>query len=206
MVASDSVTAPSTLTTPARAPVSVAATSSTWQDFPATPLLPMVVSDSVTAPSTLTSPVCAPGSVAASSKWQGFKIVGDNIDKNVRRRHQRADRTTVSLHYFNAFAVGDRVDFSSFSEKKPDISFNESLVESLLPSKADLHELLANFKVLVSRILVEHLPLLSKLSSVVTKHITHKYSTEMALKSEVVSTIIFVCDICVLTKYMFSIH
>jgi len=41
--------------------------------------------------------------------WSGFKIVGDNIDKNLRRSYQRCDRQTVSLHYFHSCAVGDRI-------------------------------------------------------------------------------------------------
>ena len=34
-------------------------------------------------------------------EWQGFKIVGDNIDKTVHSRHQTIDSPTQSLHYFN---------------------------------------------------------------------------------------------------------
>ena len=34
--------------------------------------------------------------------WYGFKLVGDNIDKNVRPRHQTLQRQTQSFHYFNS--------------------------------------------------------------------------------------------------------
>ena len=57
-----------------------------------------------------------------SNEWFGFKIVGDNIDKNVRPRHQSIDTRTKSLHYFHAFAVLDWVDLSSQSEIRLDVN------------------------------------------------------------------------------------
>jgi hypothetical protein len=51
--------------------------------------------------------------VTDEAGWCGFKVVGDNIDKNVRPRHMRLDKGTQSLHYFNAYAIMDRVDCSS---------------------------------------------------------------------------------------------
>ena len=126
-------------------------------------------------------------STETRSPWCGFKIVGDNIDKTIRRRHQRNDRTTQSLHYFNSFAVRDRVDFSSLSEDRPDISLDASSAERLLPSDKDLKQLLLNFEILVGRILTEHLPCLRRLSDASVKHITHCYYTEMSQKSEIVS-------------------
>lgn len=53
---------------------------------------------------------------ALPSNWVSFKIVGDNIDKNVQPRFMRVDAPTRSLHYFHAYAVKDRVDLSSFSD------------------------------------------------------------------------------------------
>lgn len=162
------------------------------QQSPAVPSMSLMSTDTeLPLESLFVSPTVttctAPDSAHAHTNWHGFKIVGDNIDKNVRRQHQTIDRTTTSLHYFNAYAVSDRVNFSSFSENRPDISFSDQLAESLLPSTADLHSLLLNFEVLIGRILVEHLPLLSKLLPAAVQHITHKYSAEMSLKSEVVS-------------------
>ena len=51
-----------------------------------------------------------------SSTKHGVKIVGDNIDKNVRPRHQTMEKQTQSLHYFNCFACLDRVDLSGLSD------------------------------------------------------------------------------------------
>ena len=52
--------------------------------------------------------------------WDGFKLVGDNIDKNIRPSEQRIDRQTRSLHYFHSFAVRDRVNFSNTSDAAND--------------------------------------------------------------------------------------
>ena len=79
-----------------------------------------------------------------------------------KRRHQTLDRTTKSLHYFNSYAVADRVNFSTMSERKPDVAFDDDLVISLLPCDNDLQQLL-RFEVHVSRILVKHLAPLKRL-------------------------------------------
>ena len=82
------------------------------------------------------------------TSWRGFKLVGDNIDKNVRRSFQRSDRTTKSLHYFHTYALLDRIDLTRFSDQpsKKAITFG-----SLLPSTPDIVNLKGIFSILVSR-------------------------------------------------------
>ena len=46
------------------------------------------------------------------SSWKGFKIVGDNIDKNVHRSFQRVDFQTRSFYYVHSYAVLDSIDLS----------------------------------------------------------------------------------------------
>ena len=41
------------------------------------------------------------------SNWTGFKIVGDNLDKNIHPSFSRSDNATRSLHYFHYYAVLD---------------------------------------------------------------------------------------------------
>lgn len=48
-----------------------------------------------------------------------FKLYGDNIDKNIKRRHVHSDRQIISIHYFHSYAVKDRIDSSSFSDNQP---------------------------------------------------------------------------------------
>ena len=46
-----------------------------------------------------------------------FKIVGDNIDKEVRPKNMRSDYQARSLHYFHSYAVKDRVNLDNFEDQ-----------------------------------------------------------------------------------------
>ena len=81
-------------------------------------------------------------------KWRGYKIVGDNIDKNFRRSFQRVDYQTRSFHYFHSYGVIDRVDFSGLSDAQ--VTGEISLM-SILPSKDDIKALKEAFYIFVSR-------------------------------------------------------
>lgn len=122
-----------------------------------------------------------------SSEWHGFKFVGDNIDKTVRPRHQTTDLRTQSLHYFNSYAVEDRIDFSSYSDVAPSVDADTISMDILLPAQDDLQNLHAHFAIHIARVLTHHLSSFSPFADVVPAHIKHKYSTNMAKKSNVVS-------------------
>ena len=116
-----------------------------------------------------------------------FKLVGDNLDKNIKPRYMRSDRQTTSLHYFHVYAVLDRVDVSAMSNQVSFVDSQASDLNALLPSAEDDMNIKANFSTLVSRILVKYLPHLLPYASCVNDHILHKYSKEMSMKSKVVS-------------------
>lgn len=113
-----------------------------------------------------------------------YKLVGDNIDKDVKPRQMRCDYQTRSLHYFHTFAVKDRVDISSLSDKPLQIPADVDLTK-LLPNKADDTCLQKNFAVLMARVVCKYVPFFSRYT--VERHIEHKYSREMSAKSVVVS-------------------
>ena len=121
-----------------------------------------------------------------SSTKHGVKIVGDNIDKNVRPRHQTMEKQTQSLHYFNCFACLDRVDLSGLSDNAPTVDVKSIDMDAVLPSREDVDQLLSNFAVIATRILVEHVPALAKFTGITTDHIKHKRYEEMSKKSKVV--------------------
>ena len=79
------------------------------------------------------------------SSWKGFKIVGDNIDKNFRRSFQRVDFQTRSFHYFHSYAVLDRIDLSGYTDtpSSGEVDFT--------PSDDEISSLLQVFGILVSR-------------------------------------------------------
>lgn len=73
-------------------------------------------------------------------QWNGFKIVGDNIDMNVVPRHKRIDKQTKSLHFFQTFAARDCLDLSSASEDPNPFLYkpvSELPINDLLPSVSD---------------------------------------------------------------------
>lgn len=123
------------------------------------------------------------------AKWVGFKIIGDNIDKNVCPRHQSLEVHTKSLHYFHAFAALDRVNLSGLSEQRPSIDPSIFDLEKLLPLHDDICSLKSNFQIHVARIVTTYLPCLRPLKSVTPLHIKHKYYEDMSGKSVVVSKI-----------------
>lgn len=122
----------------------------------------------------------------APSQWVGFKITGDNIDKNVRPRHQTLQRRTNSLHYFHSYAVMDRVDLSNVSDEHPTVDVLSIGMETILPSSDDYQKLLSNLATLVGRVLKKYIPALSKMNHLVVEHIPHLRSKEMAARSKVV--------------------
>lgn len=119
-----------------------------------------------------------------TAKWFGFKIVGDNIDKTVRPRHETMASHNQSLHYFHCYAVHDRVNLSSFSDEPTQVDTHLFSPEVLLPSKGDLSKILQNFAVLITRVVVAYLPCFKSFSAVVVKHIPHRFSSEMSKKSD----------------------
>jgi hypothetical protein len=119
---------------------------------------------------------------SVSHPTSGLKLVIDNINKTVKPRHQRVDAQTQSLHYIQVYAVKDRINYTSLSHSPPPA---DKSVYDLIYQK-----LKRNFKVIVSRILVKHIAFFSEDFKGLTElHIPHKYSSEMAKKSEIVSYI-----------------
>lgn len=122
---------------------------------------------------------------ATCSPVLGFKMVIDNIDKTVKPRNQTIDAQTQSLHYVQVYAVKDQVDFSQLSKTAP--SPGRSIYD-ILPTTSEYQKLKDNFAILVAHIIVKHIPYFTQdFSGLLVNHIPHKYSSEMAKKSEVVS-------------------
>jgi L1 cell adhesion molecule like protein len=85
----------------------------------------------------------------------GYKIIGDNIDKNVNPRFQTLANPTKSLHYFHAYAVKDRIDISELTDIPPSVP-NQVDINTILPSVQSNANLKAVFEVLVSRWVYMH--------------------------------------------------
>ena len=88
-----------------------------------------------------------------SSRTWTYKLVGDNIDKNIRPREIRSDHQTQSLHFFHTYVVRDRVNLSTFSNQEPVCDLSRAHLEKLLPSSSDKQTMLENFGILVAHTL-----------------------------------------------------
>lgn len=96
------------------------------------------------------------------------------------------NQQSQSLHYVQAYAVKDRIDFSTISDKREDEG--EQNLYSLLPDSEDYAILKKRFSIHVSRIVTTYLTFFNEdFQSLVERHIKHKYRKEMCMKSEVVS-------------------
>lgn len=122
--------------------------------------------------------------------WNGFKVVGDNLDITVRPQSKRVDNKTESLHFFQSFAFRDRIDLSHASEEaNPFLKkrVSDLPLDDLLPSLSDDQTLLSNISTLISRVLCDELSFFTMtFEEVINNHISHGYSNEMSQKSETV--------------------
>ena len=127
----------------------------------------------------------------AGNQFTQYKLVFDNINKNVTPRFQTIESPTVLLNYVNMFAIRDRVkscELSRVSRRPPSDISKENVSKAILPSVEDDCHLKENFSVLVSRILVQYLPFFNlAFNDIVDWHLKHQYYNEMSQKSEVVS-------------------
>ena len=114
-----------------------------------------------------------------------FAVVIDNFDLRVEAADMTSDNQTKDLHWVNHNAILDRVPCTDFDNEKPLDDIVNVPNKTFLPTLQDHANLMKDFDVLVSRVLMEHLPhFQNAFSDVVPKHIPHKHSEKMRLKSE----------------------
>ncbi len=70
---------------------------------------------------------------AVKSTNTGYKLVFNNIDKTIKPRYMRQDVRSVMLHYVQAYAVKDRIDFSSIGHEQR----KEANIYKLIPESDD---------------------------------------------------------------------
>ena len=124
-----------------------------------------------------------------SSNRTTYKLVGDNIDKNVRPYEMTIDNQTRSLHYFHTYAVRDRVDMGNFCDDTQLPATSDIDLWNLLPTRCDDSTMRENMAILVGRILAKYMPFFSDWCKDLPRHLPHNFSCEMSQKSEVVSCV-----------------
>ena len=113
-----------------------------------------------------------------------FKFVGDNVDKKRGVRDLRSDHHGEMMHMFSVLAVRSRVSSSGLSKLSRIDDLNLLQPSFFMPSKVDIAHIQRNLVILVSRILCKYIKALAPLSNIPPEHILHKYSKQMAQKSE----------------------
>ena len=97
------------------------------------------------------------------------------------------DVQASTLHYFNMYAIRDRVD-TSMLEDNPSLPDPSTVnLSKLLPSAEEHQQLYKNLQVLFGRVLVKYIPYFKEFGAALPRHIKHEHYSEMAKKSEVVS-------------------
>ena len=114
-----------------------------------------------------------------------FKFVGDNVDKKKGVRDIRANHQSELQHMYSVLVVRTRVLSPPLDASSSVGGFGSLRPSAFLPTAQDMKAIHNNLVVLVSRILCQNMKHFSFLSKVVPAHTPHRYSEEMAKKSEV---------------------
>ena len=111
-----------------------------------------------------------------------FKIVGDNIDKNIRPSEMRIDTQTRSLHYFHSYAVRDRIDLTNYDDSSSLPDKSDIDLQQLLPTSNDYDTIKQHFAILIARVLKLYTPFFATYGNGLERHIQHEHTKEMAQK------------------------
>lgn len=119
---------------------------------------------------------------------QGKKLqgTGDNWDMKIQAHDMRADAQNSDLHYFASNLIVERVPSEGLSKVAPQKDIETLPNEEFFLKDEEEKKLREDFKVLVARVLIEFIPALGFLKSVVPSHIDHRFQKEMSQKSTIV--------------------
>lgn len=138
-----------------------------------------------------------------------FKLVGDNVDKSSKPRHETSESHTQSLHYFHSYAVKDRCDIEGLDDSVSLPVVEDVDVTKLLPTNEDLKCLQKNINILIARTVMKHCTFFQEKIQSLEHHIPHPFSKQMSQKSDVVSksVVVYMHVTCyyVILNYVLSI-
>ena len=119
------------------------------------------------------------------SQGLDMKFVGDTVDKKKGVRDLHSDKKGGMTHMFSMLVVKSRVLSTGLSITSSCSDFHSLQPADFLPTDSDLQSIKCNLITLVSRVLCTYITALKPFSSVVAAHIPHKYSEQMAKRSDV---------------------
>ena len=113
---------------------------------------------------------------------RGFVITFDNIDFHLSRRNMSMSEQNRDVHWINHGMVENRVSGNHLlTAREKDILDIPNI--QFLPSVEDQRRQRMSYVILVSRILVDYFDSFNVFKDVCVRHIPHKYSQEMSVKS-----------------------
>ena len=126
--------------------------------------------------------------VSSFSGKFGYSICFDNVNTKITVRHLTKDKKNKMFNMVQAFAAKDRIASLHLSDEQPspnvlrDIPFH-----TYFPTAIDEATLRSEMTVLVTRVISKHLQAFDDVQNSINNHIQHRYSSESAKKSEMVS-------------------
>ena len=118
--------------------------------------------------------------IGAGEGYPSFQIIGDNVDLCQHVSCQSFDRPNKDHHWFQLFAVRDRVCAKDHSTALPsELTIKNLPLQKILPSTEECQIMNTEIEVLISRVLIKHLSYFATFKHLVPEHIPHKYSSEM---------------------------
>lgn len=118
-----------------------------------------------------------------------FRIVGDNIDHEIRARIQSKEHNNQSIHWTHEYAIKDSVVNHQLDNMKPQKKKEELQLLELLPTPDVMARLSESWKILVSRVVTRYLEPFKFLQKSVIYHIPHLHTKEASQRSEIVSSV-----------------
>lgn len=119
----------------------------------------------------------------------GRKITIDNLDYRQNVHYMTEQHQNIDVHLVSVMSTENRVGAVHLSAEKNGCEIMKIENGTFIPSDSDHQLQRMNYITLVGRILVDDIPYLKFLTDVVTFHIQHKYSSEMAKKTDTVRNI-----------------
>ena len=117
------------------------------------------------------------------------QIVGDNVDIRQKPSHQTLERRGKDHYWFHMVAVKDRVVVEDISVTQPSTMVKDLELHTFLPTIDDCIKLNNKLIFLIARVLADRLAAWKCLQDCVPTQIPHKFSKEMAMKSDIVCTV-----------------
>ena len=117
---------------------------------------------------------------------KSLRGTGDNTDIIVLSSSMREDVGNQSWHLFSSNLIVNRIQFHHLPNEFPKLKVKDCSPSTMLCNKNDIMKYKNSIKIIIAREVLQFLPKLKFLSSLVTDHILHQYSQEIKQQSTII--------------------